>query len=165
MPRSRQGWTARSGVDVGRESFSRGDRLLLIVVLAVAGLAVSAVLAGQWYQGASATWCDLSSYFSCSRVRESPYAAVGGVPTAFLGVTGFGILAALALLALRGRDRIGPWPVDRWIVAFGLIGAGLAAGLTAIEIFVIEALCILCLAGFLLDLAILATATLARSRG
>ena len=150
---------------MAREGLSRGDLLLLIAVLSAFGIATSAYLAYQWYEAASSSWCDIDAFFSCSTVRESPYAAIGGVPTAFLGVGGFAILFALAGAGLRGRDPIGPWSVDRWLLLFALIGAGAGMGLTLIEIFVIQAICILCAIGFALDLGILAAAVaLARDR-
>lgn len=135
--------------------FSRGDLLLLTALLALFGIVVSAYLAWQWYAAAGASWCDLGSYFSCSRVRESPYAAVAGVPTATVGVVGFGILLSLAGLALRGRERVGPWTTPRWIVVFAAVGAGIGAILTVIEVAVIQAVCVLCVLAFVLDLAIL----------
>lgn len=134
---------------------SRGDALLLVVVLAAFGVVDSAYLTYEWYAAESASWCDIGSYFSCTRVRESPFSAVGGVPTAMVGVLGFGVLAALAGLALRGTPIWGPWTVDRWLLAFAALGAAIGVGLTLIEVFVIEAICLLCVVGFVLDLAIL----------
>lgn len=135
--------------------FTRGDGLLLAALLAAVGIAVSAYLAWQWYASAGASWCDIGSYFSCSRVRESPFAAVAGIPTAMVGVVGFAILLLLTFLALRGRERIGPWTTDHSLVAFSLVGGAIGTGLTIIEIAVIQAVCVLCVLGFVLDLAIL----------
>lgn len=140
------------------ERLSRGDLLLFIAVLAVFGIAVSGYLAWQWYASESASWCDLTSYFNCTKVRDSPWAAVAGVPTAFVGVAGFGILLALALIALRGVERIGRWSVDGWLLAFAVPGGLMGLGLTFIEIFVIQAICILCVIGFALDLGVLGIA-------
>lgn len=143
-----------------RESMSRGDVLLIIAVLAVFGVVTSAYLAWQWYEAARATWCDLGDYFSCTKVRESPYAAVAGIPTAAVGIVGFAILFVLAALALRGIDRIGPWSLDRWLLFFAILGALTGIGLTFVEIFVIQAICILCVLGFVLDLGILGLAAI-----
>ncbi len=138
---------------------SRGDRLLLVLVLALSGVAVAADLTAEWYRAANSTWCDVSSYFSCTRVRASAYAAVAGIPTAVVGIGGFGILALLSWLswtALRGRVRIGRWSIGQWIRLVSAIGAAIALGLSLLEVFVIQAVCILCAVGFALDLAILA---------
>jgi len=139
-------------------TLSRGDRLLLVAALSAFGVVNAAYLTWQWYAAASASWCDLDAYFSCSKVRDSAWSAVGGVPTATVGVAGFAILLALAVLALRGMERLGPWSLDRWLLLFALAGAGVGAGLTVVEVFVIQAICILCVFGFALDLAILGLA-------
>src|SRR3989304_2988863 len=96
-------------------SLSRGDLLLLVVVLGAFGIADSAYLAFQFYEAPGKSWCDLSDYFSCTAVRESPYASFAGIV------------------------------------------------LTLIEIFVIQAICILCVIGFALDLGILGLALLLRA--
>ncbi|MEK6988050.1 MAG: vitamin K epoxide reductase family protein [Candidatus Thermoplasmatota archaeon] len=134
---------------------SRGDLLLLIAVLAVFGAADAAYLTWQWYEAASSSWCDLSSYFSCSRVRASEFSSVGGIPTALIAVAGFLILLVLVVLAFRGVELLGPWSLDRWLLVFAGIGALLGLGLTLVEIFVIAAICILCVIGFAIDLGIL----------
>ena len=145
-------------------SLSRGDRLALVLVLAIAGALVSAYLMLDWYRAASSSWCDVSSFFSCTRVRDSAFAAVGGVPTAIIGLAGFAMLASLSVIGSRGRTALGGWPIERWMLVFALIGAGIGTALSVLEVFVIQAVCLLCAVGFGLDLAILAvTATLRAS--
>ena len=139
---------------------SQTDFLFLIAVLATAGSAVSGYLTWQWYQESTADWCDVNSYFSCSRVRDSPYAHIGPVPTAAVGLAGFLVLLALAVIVLRGVNRLGPWPPERWLLAFAIVGALIGATLTVVEVLVIEAVCILCAIGFALDLGILGLAVL-----
>lgn len=144
---------------------SRGDLLLLIAVLAAFGIVVSSYLTWQWYDAAVSSWCDLDDYFSCTKVRESPFAAVAGVPTALVGVAGFAILCALATVGLRGRARMGRWPIEAWLFAFAILGVLIGAALTLVEVFVIQAICILCVLGFGLALGILgASVLLSRSR-
>jgi vitamin-K-epoxide reductase (warfarin-sensitive) len=137
---------------------SRGDLLLMALLLSLAGIGDAAYLTWQWYAAASSTVCDISSYFSCSRVRESVYSAVGGIPTATVGLVGFAVLAVLAFLALGGRDHLGRFRTDRLLLTFASIGVAVGAVLSAIEVFVIEAICLLCLLGFLLDLGVLGLA-------
>lgn len=144
--------------------FSRGDLLVLVAVLALFGIVDSAYLTWEWYGSEGARWCDLNAYFSCSRVRESPYAAVAGVPTAWVGVAGFATLLFVAVRGLRA-GVLGPWPPERWLLGFAIVGAALGLGLTVIEIAVIQAICLLCAFGFALDLGILGAAALvARTR-
>lgn len=140
---------------------SRGDLLLLVALLAVFGVVDAVYLTYQWYQAASASWCDLNPLWSCTAVRESPYASFGGVaPTSLVGVAGFVVLLALAVLALRGVEKVGPWSVDRWLLVFAILGSLVGLGLSIIEVFVIHAICILCVLGFVLDLIILGAAVL-----
>jgi len=148
---------------MARERMSRGDLLLLIAVLAAFGIVDAAYLTYQWYEAAAHTWCDIDPFWSCTAVRTSVYASIGGVvPTALVGVAGFAIILVLAVLALRGFEKVGPWSVGRWLLAFAVLGGLIGVGLTLVEIFVIQAICILCVLGFALDLGILGAAVLIR---
>ena len=150
---------------MAREPMPRGDLLLLATVLAGFGVITSAYLTWQWYEAATSSWCDLNQVFSCTKVRESPYAAVAGIPTATVGVAGFAILLVLGALEFRGTERLGPWAVDRWLLAFAALGSAIGVGLTLIEVFVIQAICILCVIGFALSAGILIlAAALVRNR-
>ena len=138
---------------------SRGDLLLLVAVLAVFGVVDAAYLTWEWYAAPSASFCDLNSYWSCSEVRNSPFASIGGVvPTSVIGLGGFLLLLFVAVLGLRGGERLWRWTLDAWLLLLALAGAGIGIGLTLLEVFVIYAVCLLCLIGFLLDLGILAAA-------
>ena len=143
---------------MAREAFSRGDLLLFVAVLAVAGAAVSAYLTYEWYAAFGSSVCDLNNYFNCSAVGQSAYSSFAGIPTATVGLAGFLILLVLAVGAFRGLERIGPWSVDRWLLVFASLGALVGLGLTLIEIFVIHAICIFCALGFAIDLGILTLA-------
>ncbi len=137
------------------ERISEGDFLVLVVLLSIAGTVVSGYLTWQWYEAASSSWCDVDAYFSCSRVRESPYSAVAGIPTATVGVAGFLSLLGLTILLLLGRRSIGRIRMLPALLAFASVGAAIGAGLTVIEVAVIQAVCVLCAAGFAIDLVIL----------
>ncbi len=141
---------------------ARGDVLLLIAVLAAVGAADGAYLTYEWYAAASSSWCDVNAYFSCTAVRQSVWSAIGGVPTATVGLGGFLILLVLAALSFRGVDAICRWSTDRWLLLFVGVGAAIGFGLTLIEIFAIHAICLLCLLGFVLDLGILGLAVFLR---
>ncbi len=147
---------------MAREGLSRGDRLVLVAGLAAAGAAVAAYLTWQWYAAVDSPWCSPNEFFNCDTVRKSVYAAVAGVPTATVGLAGFLILLVLSILGLMGWERLGPLVVDAWILAFSSLGAGVGFILTLIEVLVIHAVCVLCAAGFALDLGILGVAVLLR---
>lgn len=149
---------------MAREGLSRGDLLLLQAVLSTAGAVVAAYLTYEKLVAFSSSFCDINSYWSCSTVGASAYAAIGPVPTAFIALLGFLALLGLSVLGLRGRNRIGPWAVDTWTLGLAGTGALLGLGLTFVEIFVIGAICILCAAGFALDLGVLALAIVLRRR-
>ncbi len=140
---------------MAREPFSRGDLLLFIAVLAVGGAAVAAYLTYEWYTAFSSAVCVINPLFDCKAVGTSPYASFAGVPTSLVGFGGFLILLGLAVVAFRGVERIGPLSVEMWILAFAVLGALVGLGLTLIEIFVIQAICIFCVLGFAIDLGIL----------
>jgi len=142
---------------MGFRGLSRGDLLVLVAVLATAGTVDAAYLTGEWYTAAGASFCDVGSYFSCSRVRESPF-SVGGVPTALIGVIGFGLILAVSTSLFLGRIRIGRMDLNRGLAVLAGIGAMIGLGLSLIEVFVIQAVCLLCAAGFALDLGILGLA-------
>ncbi|TLZ64916.1 MAG: hypothetical protein E6K13_00850 [Methanobacteriota archaeon] len=143
---------------MGFRGLSRGDLLVLVALLATAGTVDAAYLTGEWYAAAGASFCDVGSYFSCSRVRESPFSAVGGVPTALIGVIGFGLILAVSTSLFLGRSRIGRMDLNRGLAVLAGIGAVIGLGLSLIEVFVIQAVCLLCAAGFALDLGILGLA-------
>src|SRR3972149_4202512 len=107
--------------------FAPGGVLLLIAVLAAFGVADAGYLTYQWYEAADSTWCDLDSYWSCSAVRESPWASVAGIPTAVVGVAGFGILLAVdeALRAVVGA--LVARPAHRQPRQFRALGAAVGA--------------------------------------
>jgi uncharacterized membrane protein len=63
-------------------------------------------------------------------------------------VVGFAILLGLAAAGLRGVETLGAWSVDRWIVSIAGIGVAIGAGLTLVEVFLIEAVCLVCTLGF-----------------
>lgn len=149
---------------MARERLSRGDLLLLAAIFAAGGAAVAAYLTYEKLVSFASSFCDVNDYFNCTTVGGSAYAAIGGVPTATIGLAGFLVLLGLCVAAFRGTSRIGPWAVDFWILLFASLGALVGLGLTIIEIVVIHAVCLLCAAGFALDLGILATAVVLRRR-
>ncbi len=143
---------------MARARMSRGDLLLLNAVLAAAGAAVAVYLTYEWYTAFESAVCDFNSFFSCSAVGRSSYASIAGVPTSLIGLAGFLILLGLSVASFRGIETVGPWSVDTWTLVFSVVGACVGLGLSLIEVFIIRAVCVLCAAGFALDLGILGVA-------
>lgn len=113
------------------------DRLL--PVLAAAGLAIAAYLAWTKLIGAVPACGPLRG---CETVNTSPYSEVGGIPVAAIGV---GYSAAILVASLRWLRSI-----DRRALlaayALGLAGSLFVAYLSYLELFVINAVCVWCVA-------------------
>jgi len=95
--------------------------------------------------------CDLNSVFSCSSVLNSWQSAVFGFPNSLLCIAIFTIFSSIALVGLSGGKL--PRGLRLGIQALSLGTLGFALWLLAQSIFVINALCILCIfcfAGLLL---------------
>jgi uncharacterized membrane protein len=112
------------------------DRLRLgAALVAVSGLGVAGYLTWTHYAG-DAALCPIGG--GCETVQESEYAELVGVPVALLG-----LLAYAAILALVGWDA----PVARLAAAaLALSGLLFSAYLLVVQLFVIDAICVWCLA-------------------
>jgi uncharacterized membrane protein len=125
------------------------SRLTVVVaVLSLAGAAISGYL--MWVHFAELQPFCVGGGGGCERVQSSPYAKLGSVPVAIVGLAGY--LAVLASLALPERS----------VTAFlALVGAGFSAYLTYLELAVIDAVCQWCVASAVIMTA-LAVASVAR---
>ena len=89
----------------------------------------------------------------CELVQLSPQSRFLGVEVALIGVLGYATLLGLALLALQPRFAGRSWPARLLAVLSG--GAVLfSAYLTALELFVIHAICRYCVASAVLIVVI-----------
>ena len=127
------------------------QRLLAVVaILAICGIAVSYVSLQHHYAKSKTEYCEIGENFNCDIVNRSQYSTLFGIPVAFIGMLGYGALAALATVYRENRDAP--------ILMFGGSVAGLAFALylTYIEAYVLGVWCILCLS----SLALIASITL-----
>ena len=131
---------------------------LSIAVLAVAGIAVSAVSLERHYAKSATTFCDFGERFNCDVVNRSEWSSVMGIPVAGIGIVGYGLLLALATVY---RSRV-ETPLRLLVAAVG--GLGFALYLTYVEGYVLETWCILCLSslGLIAGIAVLAGVVKAR---
>ena len=140
---------------------SKGNRGLFvaIAVLALAGVAVSAVSLQRHYAKSVSAFCDVGEKFNCDIVNRSEYSRLMGIPVAGIGVVGYGLLLMLATL-YRTRTET---PTRLLVAAVG--GLGFALYLTYIEGYVLETWCILCLSSLAMiaGIAVLAGVMKARS--
>jgi uncharacterized membrane protein len=127
--------------------------LLLVAVLAIAGIVVSSLSLYHHYGTSKSSYCDFGASFNCDMVNRSVYSTVLGIPVALIGLLGY---TALLLLSTLYRCKA-ETPV---MLLFGsLAGLGFALYLTYIEKFVLAVWCILCLSslGVVFFIAVLAS--------
>ena len=131
---------------------------LAIAVLAVAGIAVSAVALERHYAKSKTAICDIGERFDCDIVNRSEQSSVMRIPVAGVGVGGYGALLALATF-YRARAET---PLRLLLAA--VAGLGFALYLTYVEAYVLETWCILCLSSLGLIAGITALAGVVKAR-
>jgi uncharacterized membrane protein/mono/diheme cytochrome c family protein len=105
-----------------------------ILVLAVLGIVVSFLALREHYRTDTSP-CSINEKWDCGAVNQSPYAVLGGVPVAAIGIAAYGVIA---LLAFRRKAR--------WLAAVVLMGLGFALYLTYVEAYVLKVWCVFCVA-------------------
>lgn len=121
----------------------------VVLILSVIGLGISLYLT-YIYTSDQVAICLGSG--GCDTVQHSPYAWILGIPIPTLGAGAYLLLILLA--ALAGRESEGQ---ERWLLAlFGVSMVGLlfSAYLTFLELFVIRAICLWCVASAVIQLAV-----------
>lgn len=125
------------------------------VGLALLGLPGSAVAAYLTYS----YWADRPTVCAgigeCELVQTSEYADIVGVPVALLGLLYFVAMSMLALARIRRMPGTPEWGQPA-ALSMALAAAAFAAYLTYVELFILEAICVWCVA-----LATLTAASLA----
>ena len=118
----------------------------LLALLAIAGAIVS-VLALRVHYSTETAPCSINEKWDCGIVNHSPYAVIGGVPVAAIGIAGYLLIGILALLRRRGL-----------VLAVTLIGMAFALYLTQIEARVLGVWCLYCVIsqGIIIVLTLLA---------
>lgn len=123
--------------------------VVLIALFAFFGLANSMYLAQS---GASGTplLCNVQNLSGCNTVTQSEYSRLFGIPLAQFGVGFYGILFALALLEILLYSRL----LRRALQGAALLGFIASAYFTFVQLFLINAFCIYCIASALIALLI-----------
>jgi uncharacterized membrane protein len=117
-------------------------------LLAVTGIGVATYIAIA-ESGGGAPKC-LAGGHGCETVAQSRYAHLAGINVAVIGIAGYVLLLAAAIV---------PGDMGRFGGFLGaLIGFGFSAYLTYLELFVIDAICQWCVASAVLMLLSLAVA-------
>jgi uncharacterized membrane protein len=103
-----------------------------IALLALAGAVVSG-LALQVHYSTGTEPCSINEKWDCGIVNHSPFAVIGPVPVAAIGIAGY---AAILVLALARRKRL--------VLLAALVGLGFSLYLTHIEKDVLLVWCVYC---------------------
>ena len=131
------------------------DRALRVAAecVALAGMAVAAYLTWVHYDEAALV-CVAGG--GCETVQQSSYAELAGIPVALLGLLGYAVILALVL-----------WdtPTARLAAAaLAVVGLAFSVYLVVLQLFVIDAVCVWCLANDVLIAPALAVLTALRLR-
>jgi len=123
---------------------------LAIALLALVGVADSALALHHHYAKSKSAYCDFGENFNCDIVNRSSYSVVAGVPVALIGIIGYATMLALSTFYRSKAET----PAMLTIASAG--GLAFALYLTYIEGFVLSAWCILCLTSLTAMVAITA---------
>lgn len=126
-----------------------------ILLLAFLGLADSAYLAQSEASGIPLI-CNIQNLTGCNIVANSGYSHLFGVSLAEYGILFYGILFVLAALELVLFDQL----LRRMLQVASLAGVIASLYFTGVQIFLIGALCVYCLASAVIVLLIFILATL-----
>lgn len=138
---------------------------LLIQLLAVPGMLVAYYLY-LYHEGVLFTTCTISELWDCGQVSGpgSPYASIGPIPVALIGLTGYAVIFGTIWL----REWIPLIDENLPELLLGLVGLAFlfTLGLTLLEAFVIGAFCQYCIvsAVIILIMTVLAVHYLMSSR-
>jgi len=105
-----------------------------LAFVALLGLAASSLALREHYR-TDASPCSINERWDCGIVNHSPFAVMGGVPVAAIGMAGYLLMGALAL-----------WRAYRIVLVLALGGLGFSVYLSHIEAHVLGVWCVYCVA-------------------
>lgn len=104
-----------------------------LVILAVLGITVSALALREHYREYGDSPCSINERWDCGVVNHSPYAMLGPIPVAVVGILGYILMAALAF----ARSY-------RLLLVPTFAGLGFSLYLANIEAHVLGVWCVYC---------------------
>jgi uncharacterized membrane protein len=122
------------------------------LLVALAGLVVSAYLTVEHFTASITFACPETATVNCQKVTTSAWSHLGPIPVAVLGLAFFAVMAALCSPPAWRVRALGPLRV-----AGAVLGVLTALGLVWIELFRVDAICLWCTAVHICALALLAT--------
>jgi uncharacterized membrane protein len=105
----------------------------VLLILALLGITASALALREHYRAEGDSPCSINDKWDCGIVNHSPYAVMGGVPVAVIGIAGY---LLLGVLALKRAYRV--------MLALVLAGLAFSLYLSRIEAHVLGVWCIYC---------------------
>ena len=128
----------------------------VLTTLAILGMAVSALALREHYRTDTSP-CSINERWDCGIVNKSPYAMLGGIPVAIIGIAGYLLMAVLA------------WShAHRLLLPIALVGLAFSLYLAHIEAHILEVWCIYCVISLgiisLITLLTIITALVSSSR-
>ena len=126
---------------------SAGKKYLKIIFfLSLIGIILSSYLLNLHYIDAKKP-CDINDTLSCSKVSQSIYSELFGIPVSLLGIFGYLWLGLLSMAIYNGWDvKFNLQRYSKKVLAAITVSALLfSLYLTYTEFFLIKAFCILCL--------------------
>ena len=127
----------------------------LILVLAFFGLADSVYLTQHKLSG-TPLLCNIQNLSGCNVVASSQYSQVFGIPLSEFGILFYSVLFVLAALEIVIFDRL----LRRALQVISLVGVISSVYFTLIQVFIIDAFCIYCIASAVITLFIFILASL-----
>jgi vitamin-K-epoxide reductase (warfarin-sensitive) len=120
------------------------------VFLAVVGIVASSLALREHYRTEGFAPCDINAKWDCGIVNQSPYAMLGGIPVAVIGIGGY---LLMAVLALKRAYRL--------LLGAAVIGLGFSLYLAHIERDILGVWCVYCVIslGTITLMSVLALAT------
>lgn len=129
--------------------------VVLILILAFFGLADSIYLTQHELSG-TPLLCNIQNLSGCNIVAASQYSHIFGIPLAEFGILFYAVLFVLAALEIVVFDQL----LRRALQAVSFVGVLSSLYSTFLQIFVINAACIYCVASALITLFIFILASL-----
>ncbi len=117
-----------------------------IILAGLIGLLVSIFAAAEFYQASLRSVCSFNSFFSCGVVDQSGLPPTLGIPD-YLGGIG-GVLLSLVVAGVADRRSADPRPAYL-LLGVTTLGVALALYFLYIELALIHALCLVCVAAYL----------------
>ena len=129
-----------SSIDHDNKIFAKNPRAWLILLLAFTGIVVSSYLSWTKFSNKNLLCNGLGD---CNAVNSSVYAYLFDIPIAYLGLSMYTLIAILLLL----DTKIKYMELTKLsIFGISLFGSIYSFWLTYVEVVIIEAICIYCIA-------------------